>query len=155
MNTETSIQQPDTWIKKIPELWELVWVLYCLALDYQFKWASYWPDRWEDFPWVKRAMAHTYARLNAEDKEILREGYEAFLENDKVCNWQAIANPVHTAVCYILWGEYHKSRWKSPDDRRVYHNGQAQMICTNLPGDTKEEALKKLDTRCYEFKEWW
>lgn len=145
MNIEKAIQQPDTWIRKIPELWDMVWVFYCLALDYQFKWASYWPDRWNDLPWIKRAMAHTYVRLNPDDKEIVREEYEAFLENDKVCDWQAMANPTFTAVCYLLWGS----------GERVIHDGTPKTICIELSGDSRQEALKKLDTRCYEFKEWW
>lgn len=61
----------------------------------------------------------------------------------------------YTARCYILWGEYHRSWWKSSDDRRVYHNGQAQTICVDLTGFDKQDALSKLDTSAYEFMEWW
>lgn len=61
----------------------------------------------------------------------------------------------YTAHCYILWGTYHRSKWKSPDDRRVYHDRQAQSICVRLTGITRRDALSKLDTNAYEFIEWW
>jgi hypothetical protein len=61
----------------------------------------------------------------------------------------------YTALCYILWGTYHRSKWKSPQDKRVYHDGQAHSICISLTGINRREALSKLDTNAYEFIEWW
>lgn len=61
----------------------------------------------------------------------------------------------YTANCYILWGIYHRNKWRSPDDRRVYHNDQAKSICVSLTGANRRDALLKLDTNAYEFIEWW
>ena len=155
MNTEVSIHQPDTWIRRIPDLWCLVWAFYCLAAEYQFKWAGYWPDRWNEWPWIKRAMAHTYARLNPADKEMIRCQYEAFLEEDKVLDWQAMAHPVYIADCYLLWGQYHQHQWKSTIDRRVYDGREAKTVCVELKGADRQDALSKFDTNAYEFIRWW
>lgn len=64
---------------------------------------------------------------------------------------------VHTYIahCYILWGIYHRAKWKSPTDRRVYHNNQAKSIGISLTGTSRKDALLKLDTNAYEFSEWW
>ena len=61
----------------------------------------------------------------------------------------------YTASCYILWGQYHRDKWKSSDDRRVYHSGQAQTICIDLTGIDQQDALSKLNTNAYEFIQWW
>ena len=61
----------------------------------------------------------------------------------------------YTACCYLLWGTYHRSKWKSPDDRRIYDNGEAKSICVRLTGVNRRAALSKLDTNAYEFIEWW
>lgn len=61
----------------------------------------------------------------------------------------------YTAHCYILWGTYHRSKWTSPQDRRIYHEGEAKSICISLTGVNRMEVLSKLDTNAYEFIEWW
>lgn len=61
----------------------------------------------------------------------------------------------YTACCYLLWGTYHRSKWKSPDDRRIYDNGEAKSICVRLTGVNRQDALSKLDTNAYEFIKWW
>jgi hypothetical protein len=61
----------------------------------------------------------------------------------------------YTALCYILWGTYHRAKWASPHDQRVYHDGLAKSICISLTGASRKDALSKLDTNAYEFIEWW
>ena len=82
MANRSKLEQPnDIWIREFPELWDLAWCLYCLALDYRFRWADFWPDKWHDWPWVKRAIEQTFVRIDPEEKSILQEPYERFVEN--------------------------------------------------------------------------
>jgi len=78
---EQLLEQPtDIWLCRHPELMNLAWTFYLLALEYKLRWADFWPDRWGDWDWVKKAMGQTYINLNAEDKSGIREFYEAFIE---------------------------------------------------------------------------
>ena len=61
----------------------------------------------------------------------------------------------YTACCFLLWGTYHRHKWKNPNDHRVYDKGQAKTICVELVGIDKKDALSKLNTNAYEFIEWW
>ena len=77
------LEQPaDIWLCQYPELMSLAWTFYLLALEYKFRWAAFWPDRWGDWDWVKKAMGQTYINLNPEDKSGIREFYEAFLQKE-------------------------------------------------------------------------
>ena len=49
------------------------------------------------------------------------------------------------AECYIL----------DKFQRRVTWNGEDKTMLVQLDGQSRDEALKTLDTRRYEFKEWW
>lgn len=84
---------------------------------------------------------------------------ENFKHYDRILNWhavaQSIANPVHVARCYMLWGRYHKRWWRSETDRRIYKAGKPVVVYRDLHGKTAEEALAGLDTEAYEFIEWW
>ncbi|GEM_PF-3717858 len=82
-----------------------------------------------------------------------------FQKYDQIFNWQAmaedIANPLRVAKCYLLWGKFHKNRWASENDRRIYNKNKPVIVYKELRGKTPEQALEKLDTRAYEFIEWW
>lgn len=71
----------NMWMQTFPEIWDLIQTLYCCALDYELKWARFWPERWGDWDWVKRAMAATYTQLNPEDRSVVQEAYEKFLKD--------------------------------------------------------------------------
>ncbi|WP_146662792.1 hypothetical protein [Anaerohalosphaera lusitana] len=81
------------------------------------------------------------------------DDYDAAVQAEE----EVLARIMHTytARCYILWGEYHRDKWRSPIDRRVYHNNKPQTICVALTGTDREDALSKLDTDAEEFIEWW
>jgi len=81
LKLEHVLEQPvGVWIYQHPELMDLAWTLYLLALEYKFRWAAFWPDRWNDWSWVKMAMEQTFNQLNSEDKSGIREFYEAFIQ---------------------------------------------------------------------------
>jgi len=75
------LTQPDTWLRHIPELWDLAWTLFCCAHIYALPWAPFWSERWGDWPWVKRAMEQTYHRLDPEDRAVVEQAYEQFAQN--------------------------------------------------------------------------
>lgn len=73
-------------------------------------------------------------------------------QSDRV---EAIETRIFTARCYILWGVFHRDKWKSASDRRVYCNGKPQTICIELKGKDRADALNNLDKQSDEFIEWW
>ncbi|MDD5457847.1 MAG: hypothetical protein PHF37_00415 [Phycisphaerae bacterium] len=81
-------------------------------------------------------------------------------DSSDACDAAITAQPssnvhTYTACCYLLWGTYHRHKWKNPNDHRVYDKGQAKTICVELVGIDKKDALSKLNTNAYEFIEWW
>lgn len=78
---------------------------------------------------------------------------------DSVDNSEDLSMPhiedIYFAKCYILWGQYHKDKWSSSNDRRIYHDGKAKTISVLLKGKDRDEALSKLDSDEYEFIRWW
>jgi len=108
------------------------------------KWAERWADYIDDLAWLRRAMAQTYSRLCDEDKEKIRYEYELFLEHDKFCDWEAMAFPCFDALCFIL----------DRLGRRVESEGILATVVKELAGETKEDAMGRLDTCCYEFIDW-
>lgn len=82
-------QLKNLWLAAFPELLDLIWTFYCLALDYQLPWAVFWPERWTDWEWLKKAMEQTFVRLNPEDKAALQSTYENFLKNIERYNQEA------------------------------------------------------------------
>lgn len=133
---------PNTWLRQVPELFNLAWVFYALALDYDFKWAAFWPERWDDWDWIKRAMKSTFDRIKDEDKAIVREEYELFLQNDKLFNWCEMAKPtLRIAKCFILDG----------CGAKVMYQDKPQFIICELRADTEAEVIKIIQSRGYEF----
>jgi len=126
---------PQTWLRRIPELFNLVWVFYCLTLDYDFKWAHVWPERWEDWDWIKRAMKATFDRLKDNDKAVVQKEYESFLQNDKFCDWHEMAKPALRIVkC------------------KVTSSSRPISIICELRADTEAEAIELIQSRGYEFE---
>ena len=125
-------------------LWPLVLQFAELSFNYGMEWAERWADNVDDVGWVRRAMANTFQKLSDDDKESIRDEYELFLEHDRVCDWQAMANPCFDALCYVIDGQ----------GRRVESEGVLVTVVRELAGETKEDALLQLNTECFEFIEW-
>ncbi len=87
-----------------------------------------------------------------------KKGVDGMDGTDSVNNTEHLSElsmrNLYFAKCYILWGEYYKSSWKSSDDRRVYHDGKAQTICVRLKGADRDDALSKINNDEYEFIRW-
>jgi len=84
---ESKLERPKyAGICRVAELMDLAWVLYCLALNYQFSWVEFWPNGWDDWPWINTAMEQTFIHLKAGDKSVVREFYEAFTQKVEYCD---------------------------------------------------------------------
>jgi hypothetical protein len=84
--------------------------------------ADSWERHPDDLKWLRRAMKNTFARLDDEDKEIIRAEYERFIELDRICNLKETAGQKYMAKCYIL------DRF----GRRVEYDGEYKMILVGL-----------------------
>ena len=86
-----NLEQPkNSWLSAFPELLDLVWTLHCMSLEYQLPWVAFWPEKWSNWDWIKKAMEQTFMHLNPEDKLILQNAYDRFLENIGLYEQEAI-----------------------------------------------------------------
>ena len=122
----------------------MVSVFVELSVAYDLSWRESWEDHLDNMAWLRRAMSNTYVKLKEDDKEKVRFEYELFLEHDVFCDWQAMAFPSFDALCYVL----------DRRGRRVESEGVYATVVRELHGGTKQDAMGRIDTRCYEFIEW-
>jgi hypothetical protein len=115
-----------------------------ISKSYGLPWCESWDDHLENMDWIRRAMWNTFDQLKESDKERIRYEYELFLDHDTFCDWRAMAFPTFDALCYIL----------DRRGKRVESEGVLVTVVRELEGATTQDAIKKLDTRLYEFIEW-
>lgn len=138
-----TLEQPGRWLVRLG-LWDLVVEMALLSMEYKLAWADRWAEHLDDPAWLRRAMANTWARLKDGDKERVRKGYEDWKWYETHLDMKYLVKPQFWALCYILDGEKKHILW----------DGQFVTCCRVLKGQTKDEALLKLDTNALEFIRW-
>jgi len=143
--TEKEVGQRDRgpWLLR-STLWPMVCQFAELSKSYGFQWSDSLKNHLDDMPWVGRAMLNTYGRLGSDDREKVDFEYDLFLEHDKFCDWQAMAFPSFDALCYVL----------DQEGRRVVSGGFFVTVVREVAGETKRDAMGRIETKCYEFIEW-
>jgi hypothetical protein len=90
-------------------------------------------------------MAQTFEHIGPEDQDLIRPKYADWLWLEKNVDMQALVEPEYNALCYLL----------DKDGKRIRRPDGPVTVLRGLKGQDKREAMATLDTRCYEFKEWW
>ncbi len=143
-DTSTLTQIDGRWLMRLG-LMELVAAMMILSEEYKLEWAASWNDHLDDPDWLRRAMANTFTWLKPHDKDIIRPLYEDWLWYEKTFDMKGLVVPEFNALCYLL----------DKGGKRVSRMDGPVTVLVGLKGQDREEALATLDTRCYEFKEWW
>ena len=135
---------PGRWLQRLG-LVELVASMMVYSEDYRMAWGQSWLEHLDDPAWLSRAMANTFARLTAEDKDKIRPLYDPWLWYEKNFDMKALVCPEYNALCYLLDGS----------GKRILGMDGAVTVLRGLKGQDKREALKTLDVKRYEFCCWW
>jgi hypothetical protein len=123
----------------------LVDAMMRLSREYGFPWAASWPYHLGNPDWLSRAMAQTFMLLTPKDKDTVRAQYDDWLWYQNNLDMHKMANPEFNALCYLL----------DRKGNRVSNDKGEVTVLRGLKGQDKQEALKTLDLRCYEFIDWW
>ena len=142
--SNTITQGPGGWLMRIG-MWDLAVEMALLSMEYKLGWSGSWAEHLDDPAWLRRAIYNTWDQLTDQDKERLREDFENWKWIEQHLDLEYLAaEPEFWALCYILDG----------DRQRVIGDGRFVTICRVLSGQTKEEAIAKLDGESFEFIRW-
>jgi hypothetical protein len=143
-DTVTLTQNGGRWLTRLG-LMDLVCGMAILSDEYKLEWAASWNDHLDDPDWLRRAMANTFVQLKPADKDLIRPLYEDWLWFEKNFDMKALVMPEYNALCYLIDRD---GKWVCRMDGPV-------TVLRGLKGRDRRGALKTLDVKIYEFKEWW
>ena len=136
-------QQSGMWLRRYG-LMRLVEIMAGFSAEYGMGWADKWDDHLDDPVWMKKAMAHTFAKLSDDDKKKVQEDHDLWQWYFDFCDVRELVKCEYFARCYIL----------DHNGRRVSWAGEYKTICVSLVGETQCDAILQLNTDAYEFISW-
>ena len=138
------MEQNGQWLRRI-NLDGVVRVMERYSCKYEMPWCDSWQRHLDDPTWLGRAIDNTFIRLDETDTVEARPVFEEWLWHAANFDLATMARRKYMAEVGLL------DRY----GRRIYAGGEYQTVLLELDGPSREDSIRLLDRKRYEFVRWW